>query len=77
MAKINKDEIVEFANNHYKDNHVVVYKRTKDNPNLNTDKSRGLFRGVATLFRSFDADIRPIPSYTDGVDSLTFYSINN
>lgn len=35
MAKINKDEIVEFANNHYKDNHVVVYKRTKDNPNLN------------------------------------------
>ena len=44
---------------------------------VNSDKSRGLFRGIAALFRAFDADIRPILSYADGVDSLTFYSISN
>ena len=42
-----------------------------------SDKSRGLFRGVVSLFRAFDADIRPIPSYADGVVSLNLYNISN
>lgn len=33
MQKITREEIIEFANEHYKDNYVVVYKRTGKDPN--------------------------------------------
>ena len=34
LEKITKEEIVEFAKTHYKDNYVVVYKRTGENKSL-------------------------------------------
>ncbi|MDV3309749.1 MAG: insulinase family protein [Cyclobacteriaceae bacterium] len=33
MQKITREELVRFANEHYKDNYVVVYKRTGKDPN--------------------------------------------
>lgn len=33
MKKITREEIIAFANEHYKDNYVVVYKRTGKDPN--------------------------------------------
>jgi zinc protease len=34
LEKITKEEIVEFADEHYKDNYVVVYKRTGEDPDV-------------------------------------------
>ncbi|PVX52470.1 putative Zn-dependent peptidase [Balneicella halophila] len=34
LRKISKDDIVKFANEHYKDNYVIVYKRQGENKNL-------------------------------------------
>lgn len=34
LSKITKDDIVRFANEHYKDNYIVVYKRQGENKNL-------------------------------------------
>ncbi|RDJ93529.1 hypothetical protein B4Q13_21315, partial [Lacticaseibacillus rhamnosus] len=33
MRKITREELIRFANEHYKDNYVVVYKRTGKDPN--------------------------------------------
>ena len=33
MAKITKEEVVAFVNEHYKDNYIAVYKRTGEDPN--------------------------------------------
>ena len=34
ISKITKDELVSFANKHYKENYAVVYKRTGKDPNI-------------------------------------------
>ena len=34
LEKISKKEVVEFANAHYKNNYVVVYKRTGEDKNV-------------------------------------------
>ncbi|MEH0158488.1 insulinase family protein [Limibacter armeniacum] len=62
MRTISKDELVRFANEYYKDNYVVVYKRTGEDPNaqkvekpqiskvsLNRDKQSDYLMEIAAM----------------------------
>ncbi len=85
LRKLTKDQLVAFANEHYKDNYVVVYKRTGENEGvvkvenpgitpieLNRDKSSEFL----TAFNQMESG-KIMPDYVDFEKEIKEVSLNS
>ena len=85
LRKINKEELVAFANDFYKDNYVVVYKRQGEDKNIAKVENPGitpinLNRDTSSLFlREFNKiTVDPIkPQFVDYKASINETDLNN
>ena len=85
MEKITKQDLVDFANEHFKDNYIVVYKKTGEDPdkqqvekpqitpvNLNRDEKSDF---VNTFEQNVPANIEPV--FLDYQDDISRFNVDN